>query len=51
MEKMSELINWLVKCMELEGDLPVRVDTLSHCIPPDPQVRTRGGRKVLVLNS
>lgn len=49
--KISDLIQALERIKANNGDLPVRIDTISHTFPPDLAVRERGDGKVLVLNS
>jgi len=48
--KLSELIDSLIKLKDEHGDLPVRVDSLSHSWQPEPEVKTRAGEKVVILN-
>jgi hypothetical protein len=47
---ITELIAELQRLLELHGDLPCRVDTLSHTFPPDLVVRKRPSGQVLILN-
>lgn len=49
--KISELEEVLKRIREREGDLTVRVDSMSHSFSPDLAVRERNGQKILVLNS
>lgn len=47
--KISELIEILQARLVMHGDVPVVIDSMTHAWPPDPVLRDRG-EKVLVLN-
>lgn len=48
--KISELIEQLKKTQEENGDLEVKVQTLSHMWSPEVEVRERGTQKYVLLN-
>lgn len=47
---ISELLKQLEALKEKHGDLPVRVQTLSHLWDPEPVVRKRDGIEWVLLN-
>ena len=47
---ISDLMKKLEEFKAKHGDLPVRVETLSHTWAPDPVIRKVGEVKFLVLN-
>jgi len=49
--RISDLIRELKVIKAREGDLPVRWESVSHTLVPDPVVRTLAGKKLVVLNS
>ncbi len=49
-EKLSDLIKELERLKKRHGDLPVRVQTLSHLFKPEPTVRDWPGGKVVIVN-
>lgn len=49
--RINDLIRTLEDLCRKHGDIVVVCDTLTHSFPPDPAVRERGEKKVLVLNS
>lgn len=36
--KLSELVEVLSKALREEGDMPVIIDTVGNCPPPEPRV-------------
>lgn len=49
-DNISDLIKTLEAIKKKHGDLPVRVQTLSHLFKPEPTVRDWPGGKVVIVN-
>ena len=47
--KLSDLIKQLQDLQTKHGDLPVKVQTLSHSWPPEPVARPIGGEPEFIL--
>ncbi len=47
--KISELVKQLEAIQKEHGDLPVRVQSLSHTWDPEPTIQRRGGKVVRVM--
>lgn len=55
MMTISELVQALEVLKQEHGDVPVRIDTLTHTWEPTPEIRVRGvggeRQKVVILNA
>lgn len=47
---LSELIQKLEEIQKKRGDLPVRIQSLTHLFDPEPTVRERGVHSYVILN-